>query len=184
MKEELIDIVTEQGKPTGKTALKLEIHKKGYFHNTAHIWLYTKNGDILLQQRAKSKLVYPLLWDVSVAGHVDAGETVTEGAIREIKEEIGLTLKENNLTKIGVFNCFKTYNKKFIDNEFHHTFIAELNVSINELIPQKEEVEALKLVTINEFKLLLKHSTTNSHFVATNSNYYLEVLKHIKLQLA
>ena len=38
------------------------------------------------------KNIYPLLWDVSVAGHIDAGETFFEAAIRECKEEIGLTL--------------------------------------------------------------------------------------------
>jgi isopentenyldiphosphate isomerase len=184
MQEELIDIVTKLGKPTGKTALKLDIHKKGYYHNTAHIWLFNSKGDILLQQRAKSKLIYPLLWDVSVAGHIDSGETIIQGALREIKEEIDLDLNEDSLNKIGVFECFKDYGNGFIDNEFHHTFIARLNVSLEELTPQKEEVEALKLVTIEDFKLLLEHSSSNGHFVASNYNYYREVLKHIKIQLA
>jgi isopentenyldiphosphate isomerase len=184
MDEEIIDIITKSGKPTGETALKSEIHKKGYYHNTAHIWLYTKNGNILLQQRAKSKLIYPLLWDVSVAGHIDSGETIVEGALRELKEEIGLTLYEDNLSKIGIFECFKTYNTRFIDNEFHHTFIAELNTSIDKLTLQKEEVEALKLVSFENFEFLLKSSSTNGHFVATNYDYYCEVLKHIKLNLA
>lgn len=184
MKEDIIDIVTKEGKPTGQKALKSEIHKKGYYHNTAHIWLFTNTGEILLQQRAKSKLIYPLLWDVSVAGHIDAGETITKGALREIKEEIGLILKEKDLIKIGVFECFKTYNNEFTDNEFHHTFIAKLGISINELTPQKEEVEALKLVNFKTFKSLLKQSKTNNHFVSSNTNYYLEILKHIKLQLS
>ena len=183
MEDELIDILTSTGKPTGKTALKAEIHKKGYYHNTAHIWLYTKKGDILLQQRAKTKAIYPLLWDVSVAGHIDAGETVIEGGLRELKEEIGLILNEESLTKIGVFNCFKDYKNGIIDNEFHHTFIAELTLDIDDLVPQESEVEALKLVSIKEFKSFLKHSKTNGHFVATNKNYYLEVLSAIKKQI-
>src|SRR5690554_46614 len=126
MQEEFIDIVTKDGVPTGKTALKSEIHTKGYYHNTAHIWFYTKDGRILLAQRAATKTIYPLLWDVSVAGHVDAGETVEQAAIREIQEEIGLTIAEGDLQKIGVFPCFQSYDNGIIDNEFHHTFIAEL----------------------------------------------------------
>lgn len=181
--EEYIDIVTVNGKPTGKSAPKSEIHKKGHYHNTAHIWFYTTRGEILLQQRAASKVICPLLWDVSVAGHIDAGETLKFGAVREIKEEIGLTITETALTKIGVFKCFQTYDNGIIDNEFHYTFIAELKVDLNKLTPQKEEVEALKLVSLKNFKHLLKHSETNGHFVASNRKYYEFVLNAIHKKL-
>lgn len=184
MEEEYIDIVTKTGKTTGKTALKSEIHSQGFYHNTAHIWFYTKEGSILLQQRAASKTIYPLLWDVSVSGHVDAGESITEGGIRETEEEIGLKIKTNDLQKVGVFECFQTYNNGIIDNEFHHTFIAELKVSLLQLKPQIEEVEALKLVTIDEFKDLLKYSATNGHFVVSNLSYYKEVLKIIQQHIS
>ena len=177
--EEYIDIVTKSGKPTGKSATKTEIHKKGWYHNTVHIWLYTSKGEILLQQRAASKAICPLLWDVSVAGHIDAGETIESGAIREIKEEIGLKIQEDDLEKIGVFPCFQTYPNGMIDNEFHHTFIAKLIVDLSELTPQKEEVEALKLVSISKFKDLLDNSDKNGHFVSSNYDYYIKILEAI-----
>lgn len=178
--EEYIDIVTKDGKATGTSAMKSIIHSKGHFHNTAHIWFYTNNGMILLQQRAASKMICPLLWDVSVAGHIDAGETIESGAVREIQEEIGLTVPESDLHKIGVFECFQSYDNGIVDNEFHHTFICELKSEISGLIPQESEVEALKLVSYEEFENLLKHSETNSYFVASNRDYYLTVLKAIK----
>lgn len=101
--DETIDIVDKNGLPTGETALKSVIHTKGYLHNTAHIWFYTDEGQILLAQRAASKSIYPLLWDVSVAGHIDAGESIENGAIREIKEEIGLKIKQTDLEKNWCF---------------------------------------------------------------------------------
>ncbi len=180
MNDEYIDIVTKTGEPTGQSALKSEIHSKGHYHNTAHIWLYTDSGKILLQQRAKTKAIYPLLWDVSVAGHIDAGETLTSGAVREIEEEIGLTISEGELQKIGVFECFQTYANGIVDNEFHNTFIAELKVDLSHLRPQEDEVEALKLVSFEDFKTLLKHSESNNHFVASNRSYYEFVLESIK----
>ena len=51
MWNELIDIVTNKGLPTGKSALKSEIHKKGHYHNTVHIWFYTSNGDDVSEER-------------------------------------------------------------------------------------------------------------------------------------
>jgi len=180
--EEYIDVVTKDGKPTGTSAPKSEVHKKGLYHHTAHIWLYTKDGQILLQQRAASKVICPLLWDVSVAGHIDAGETLESGSVREIKEEIGLSIFESDLQKIGVFECFQSYDNGIIDNEFHNTYIAELKLGLNTLIPQEDEVEALKLVSFNEFEELLENSETNNHFVASNRDYYLFVLKEIKAQ--
>ena len=179
--DEYIDIVTKKGEPTGKTALKSEAHKNGWYHNTIHLWLYTTKGEILLQQRSHKKAIYPLLWDVSVAGHIDTGESFIEAALRETKEEIGLELNSDSLKKIGVKLHESSYNYGGIqDNEFHHIYIAELKTSLHLLTPQEAEVEALKLVTFKEFEDLLKHSETNGHFIATNTPYYLFIFKAIK----
>jgi isopentenyl-diphosphate delta-isomerase len=178
--DEYIDIVTKEGKPTGKSELKSIIHQKGYYHHTAHVWFYTKQHQILLSQRSDLKVICPLMWDVSVAGHVDAGERIKQAAIRETKEEIGLTISENELHEIGVFECFQSYASGIIDNEFHNTFIVELKVPLSELTIQEEEVEAIKLVSLVDFKDLLKHSETNNHFVASNRDYYTLLLNSIK----
>ena len=178
--EEYIDIVTKKGKPTGESALKSEIHTKGYYHNTAHVWFYTKQGCILLAQRAASKTICPLLWDVSVAGHIDAGEFIEHAAIRETKEEIGLLLSENDLIKIGVSKCFQSYPNGIVDNEFHHTFIAELETDPNHLEIDKNEVEAIKLVSLDTFQNLINNIGSDNHFVPSNKSYYQFVLQSIK----
>ncbi|KAA5823612.1 NUDIX domain-containing protein [Algibacter amylolyticus] len=182
--DEYLDIVDAHRKPTGKTELKSVIHAKGYYHNTAHIWFYTKDCKILLSQRSAKKNICPLLWDVSVAGHIDAGETIESGAIREVEEEIGLSISEKALHKIGVFECFQSYDNGIIDNEFHNTFIAELNVPLEKLVKQEEEVEALKLVSFEAFKTLIATiGHNNNHFVPSNKAYYDLVLKAITKQI-
>lgn len=182
--DEYIDIVDQDGKPLGRSELKSVIHKKGYYHHTAHIWFYTENGKILLSQRSAKKAICPLMWDVSVAGHIDAGETAVQAAIRETKEEIGLTVLEDNLTKIGVFKCFQSYGNGIQDNEFHNTFIALLETPLSKLTPQEDEVEALKLVSVNEFQNLIDNiNDNNNHFVPSNQAYYQLVLNEIKKRL-
>tara|TARA_R110002049_G_scaffold120307_2_gene274721 strand:- start:1346 stop:1723 length:378 start_codon:yes stop_codon:yes gene_type:complete len=121
------------------------------------------------------------MWDVSVAGHIDAGETITQAAVRETKEEIGVTISETDLKKIGVFECFKSYGNDINDNEFHHTFLTELKVPISKLTPQEEEVEAIKLVSIKDLKLLFETiGNNNNHFVDSNKPYYQFVLQEIE----
>ncbi|TWO31910.1 NUDIX domain-containing protein [Seonamhaeicola sediminis] len=178
--DELIDVVDTNGNLTGQSELKSVIHQKGLYHNTAHIWFYTKNGQVLLSQRSAEKTICPLMWDVSVAGHIDSGETIEQAAIRETLEEISLSIIESDLNKIGVFKCFQNYDNGIKDFEFHNTFIAELHSPLSVLIPQKGEVDALKLVSFKKFQQLINTLGDNgNHFVPSNKSYYEFVLKKI-----
>ena len=181
--DEYIDIVNKKGKLTGDSCLKSEAHRLGHYHNTVHVWLFTTDGEILLQQRALSKEICPGLWDVSAAGHVDSGETLEDAAVRETFEELNYKLSKTDLIKVGVFLKEQTYQNGIKDNEFHHTYIACLKNSIDELTFDPIEVEAIKLVTIKTFKDLLGLSHSNNHFIASNYDYYIKIIDAIKNQL-
>ncbi|QXP64760.1 NUDIX domain-containing protein [Polaribacter sp. HaHaR_3_91] len=150
--DELIDILTPDGKLTGKTALKSEAHKNGWFHATVHIWLFTSDEKILLQKRALTKKVFPGLWDISVAGHIAAGETIITSAKREVFEEIGLKIEEKDLIKIGTRIHQVSHANGIQDNEHHHVFIAELKVPLSTLTIQEEEVDAIELFDLSTLK--------------------------------
>ena len=150
--DELIDILTPDGKPTGKTALKSEAHTNGWFHATVHIWLFTKDEKILLQKRALTKKVFPGLWDISVAGHIAAGEGILEATKREVFEEIGLEIQEDELIKIGTRIHQVSHANGIQDNEHHHVFISELKVPIERLSIQKEEVDDVQLFDLAVLK--------------------------------
>ena len=147
--DELIDILTPDGKSTGKTALKSEAHKNGWFHATVHVWLFTSDKKIVLQKRAMTKKVFPGLWDISVAGHVAAGEAILTSAKREVLEEIGLLLEEKDLIKIGTRVHQISHPNGIQDNEHHHVFIAQLKVPLSKLTIQKEEVDDIKLFDLS-----------------------------------
>ena len=178
--EEYIDILNADGSFTGKVCLKSEIHTKGYYHNTAHVWFYNPEAEVLLAQRSATKAICPLLWDISVAGHVDAGETIEHAAIRETREEIGIEIPEASLDKIGVYDCFQSYPNGIKDNEFHHTFIAAIAYELKDLKLDTDEVAQVKFVSIPQFLELLKNSNHNGHFIASNTPYYLEVIHAIE----
>ena len=150
--DELIDILTPEGTPTGTTALKSEAHTHGWFHASVHVWLYTADKKILLQKRALSKKVFPGIWDISVAGHIAAGESILASAQREIFEEIGLQIKQSDLMKIGTRKHQVAHDNGILDNEFHHVFIAELKTPITELSIQEEEVDAIDLFDLSILK--------------------------------
>ena len=99
--EELIDVLNEDGTKTGKVVTRKEVHEKGLWHRIVVIAIIDKEGHILMQQRAKDKETNPGKWDISTAGHVSAGQTSIEAAIREVKEEIGIALEEKDLEYIA-----------------------------------------------------------------------------------
>ena len=174
--DELIDILTPEGKSTGKTALKSEAHKNGWFHATAHIWFFTSNKKILLQKRALTKKVFPGIWDISVAGHIGAGEEVLEGAKREVFEEIGLILEDKDFIKIGTRIHQVNHENGIQDNEHHHVFIAELKTPISELTMQPEEVAGLELW---DLKVLKETKNLENVLLPRFHEYYVSVYNKI-----
>ena len=181
--DELIDVLDADGNYTGKSIMKSEAHRQGIFHPSIHVWLYTKNGEILIQQRAKNKDTHPGLWDVSVAGHIGAGEDVTESAIREVQEEIGLDVAETELYKIGVFKYSHQHHKDLLDCEFHHTFLCELKAPLATLEMQESEVADLSLISMAAFQRELESELHSKKYVPYDMDYYNTVLNAIKKRL-
>lgn len=181
--DELVDILDRNGNFTGKTALKSEAHKNGWFHPTVQIWFYTRNGRVLIQKRGADKDTHPLLWDVSVAGHIGAGEEMVRAAIRETKEEIGLDIIENDLEKIGVFKSVHKHGDGITDHEFQHTFISELKVPLEKLRKQDSEVEALDLIPLLQLAEETWGMADLKKYVPHGADYYGTVIKKIKEKL-
>ncbi|WP_335964378.1 NUDIX domain-containing protein [Galbibacter sp. PAP.153] len=181
--DELVDILDSKGNSTGKVMLKSEAHKKGLFHPTIHAWLYTKKGEVLIQQRVASKKTYPNKWDVSVAGHIGAGEAPAKSAIREIEEEIGLKVTANDLEKIGVYRSAVVHNKDIIDCEFHHIYLIELTVPESKLKIQESEVADIKLINIDVYLGALKEPTLLKDYVPHPPDYLDLVFSFVRKKL-
>ena len=153
--KEYLEIYDSYGNRTGKKALKSIIHKRGLYHTTIHLWIYTKKGDVLIQKRSLNKILNPGVWDVSVAGHIHFNESYIDALVRETLEETGISINITKLSKPGVYKS-STKSGEITDNEFHHTYIIQLGKKYIDLNFKNQEVDELKLISLNEMKSLLK----------------------------
>lgn len=67
-------------------------HDKALIHRGVTVLIFNNEGDVLLQKRSMTKDTHPGMWSTSVGGHVAKGETYEEAAVREMSEELGITL--------------------------------------------------------------------------------------------
>ena len=87
------DLYTKYREKTGKEHIRGEKIPEGFYHLVVHVWIRNCKGEYLISQRAADRPTYPLMWEC-VGGSVIKGETSLEGAVREVKEEVGLDLEE------------------------------------------------------------------------------------------
>jgi len=88
--KEALALMDERGRTTGQSLPKKEVHQKGVWHMTAHIYLFDARGRLFLQKRSNKKSTSPGKLQVSVSGHVNFGEQPVEAAVRETEEEAGI----------------------------------------------------------------------------------------------
>jgi 8-oxo-dGTP pyrophosphatase MutT (NUDIX family) len=88
---EILDIVDQNNTVIG-SAPKDDIYDKKLLHRIVHVLvLHPKIPAIYLQKRSATKSFLPNYYCTSAGGHVRSGETHNIAAIRELKEEIGIT---------------------------------------------------------------------------------------------
>lgn len=88
---EIWDLYNEHRELTGRDHIRGEKVPQGFYHLVVHIWIRNSKGEYLISQRSADRPAYPLMWEC-VGGSVTKGEDSLTGALRETKEEVGLTL--------------------------------------------------------------------------------------------
>lgn len=87
--DDLLPVVDDDDKVL-RHASRREIHMNGLMHRSVHLVIVNSRGQVLLQKRSVKKDSHPGFWDISVGGHVDAGEDYDTAAVRELREEMGV----------------------------------------------------------------------------------------------
>lgn len=185
------------------TAMRKDVHRLGYWHETFHCWLMSRENNkvfIYLQIRSDTKKEFPKLLDITAAGHLLAHETVYDG-VREIKEEIGIDVSFDDLVPAGLIK-YSLARGQLIDNEFAHVFLYETMYAIDDYILQKEEVSGIVRAEFSNFCKLwcgeideivvegmeinkegqyvqLKRAVNKSSFVPHNNSYYQKIVQAV-----
>ncbi len=156
------DLYDENKKLTGETVLTGETIPKGRYYITVVIFIQNEAGEFLIQKRAVKK---DGKW-ATTGGHPVSGESSKQGIITEIKEELGIDVKSENI------QLFKTIKK---EDDFVDLYYLKENVNIENIVVQQEEVEKAKWASIEEIKDMIQ----NDEFSESHIEFFEMCLKFL-----
>lgn len=142
---EMFQLVDTAGRPLGATQRSACHGNPDLIHAVVHLHVLDREGRLCLQRRALAKDTNPGRWDVSVGGHVAAGETVADALARESREELGIDAA-------GARHLFSYLHRGRLESEYAHCFAlvhdGPFRIDPREIIEARfftfAEVEALR----------------------------------------
>ena len=145
---EYLDIYDDQGIKTGRKIIRgdksVQLSKNEHIAISV-IFIENEKNEFLIQKTSKEKGgEYS-----STGGHVDSGETPLEAILREVKEELGITLTKEEI---------KEYGYLLFDMPLRYLFYCKKNISIKEITIQEEEVESIEYMTVSQIEKLIKEN--------------------------
>lgn len=153
--KEYFDVLDENGNMTGEVKLRQEVHRDGDWHKAVHIWIFNRNGEVLLQRRSPNKDSYPNMLDISCAGHLSAGDSSIDGALRELEEELGLYVDKEELKLFDCMKISRVFKETFINNEFNDLYYLITDKKTNDMTIQEEELSEIFFIPFDKLKQMI-----------------------------
>lgn len=134
---ELLDVYNSKGEITGKVVergTKDEAFGPDEHIAVAIIYIENSKGEFLIQKTSPEKGgIYS-----ATGGHIEHGETPHEAIVREVKEEIGLDISNEDVISLGSI-C--------VDFPVRFIFYLKKDINIDDLVLDKTEVESMHYLT-------------------------------------
>ena len=143
---ELFDVYDKNRKPLGYTKVRGEILEDNERNIGVELFIFNDNK-LLITQRSINK-THPGKWEVP-GGYSQTGESSMDTLKREVKEEIGVTITENDCEFIAT----QIYKYQFVD-----VYKSNIKVDLANVVLQEEEVSDIKFVTKEEFLQMLNNN--------------------------
>jgi isopentenyldiphosphate isomerase len=130
-----------------KSLIRKQVHKQMLTHRASLIWMVNEKRQILCQKRSLQKDKWPGMWEGWFGGHVLAGQTYLDAAVAEIKEELGIDAKPEELLLFG-----KRKSQTSEENLFLSVYAGRTTLAIDAITYEKEEIELLQWFGIDELR--------------------------------
>lgn len=148
--EEVLYVVDEEDKFVRKATRK-EVRENALLHRCSRIIITNGNGLFLVQKRSMGKDIYPGYWDIGVAGTVSENESYESTAIRELREELGIT----GISNIQLMHSF-LFKFKY-DSKISNAHCKAYELIYNgDFTLQKEEIDEIKLLGMGKIKKMME----------------------------
>jgi isopentenyl-diphosphate Delta-isomerase len=144
--DDYIVLVDDQNIVLG-TAPKLTTHNSNTpLHRGFSVFLFNSRGELLLQQRSKTKKTFPLIWSNSYCGHPMINEPNVDAAKRKMSHEIGID-------GVEVFEIISNYRYKVSMNGIYENEICPVLVCFTDKKPRinRKEIEDIRWVKWQDF---------------------------------
>lgn len=146
--DELLFTVDENNNPISPEVRKTA-HANGLWHRTSGVWVVSKNKKILCQKRSFKKDVKPGFWEAFFGGHLSPDESYLSNAQLELEQETGIKIREKDL------HPYKIFKSESSHKEFQHVFGLVLDYGNTNFQFEKEEIDELKWVELEEVRKIL-----------------------------
>lgn len=146
---EMMEMFNNKRVPLGKEMERYK-HTEGEYSQGAHVWILNSKGELLIQKRTPTKRLYPNLWSIT-SGGTDSGEKTIDTVYREVKEELGITVKPE---EVELMMSYKR-NHDFVD-----VYLVRKDIELKDIVMQPEEVADVKWVTKDELEKMIKEEQT------------------------
>lgn len=124
---------------------KAECHDgEGMLHRAFSLFLFNENGDLLLQQRASGKRLWPGFWSNSCCSHPRQGESLEIAAERRLQDELCALA---TLEFVYKFSYQANFGNIGSEHELCHVFLGMLD---GEVTRNETEIEALRFVSAKQ----------------------------------
>ena len=138
--EELI-LVDEDDREQGHLSKAACHDGDGILHRAFSAFLFNADGELLLQQRAAAKRLWPGYWSNSCCSHPRRGESMTTATARRLDEELNLA---SELSFVYKFRYQASYADLGSEHELCHVFLGRID---DEVRANAEEIAATRFVS-------------------------------------
>ncbi|MDE1869910.1 MAG: NUDIX domain-containing protein [Candidatus Micrarchaeota archaeon] len=145
--KEIIAVVDSKDRVIGRHARKN--HAGGRLHREASVLILNLKGEILLQTRRDNGRL-----DYSASGHFPYNHTYLQGAVRETKEELGLSLAKTKFREIMKKRMSHTY-RGVKNDRFITLYETKGNYTLKDFKIDREEVEAIRFYSVDKIRNIL-----------------------------